>query len=133
MESKRKASGANGLEAAADNDRAAKRRKLMEVSRRHFCFFVLHRRLRCDGARCTVVCDRNVVRQCTRRCCEAPPLALATGLARIAVWYPARSNALFLNQSTAKKRTRSSHLAPVRALQTPIPTPHLIISRIIPL
>ncbi|KAI0911064.1 Bromodomain-containing protein [Ustulina deusta] len=30
MESKRKASGANGLEAAADNDRAAKRRKLME-------------------------------------------------------------------------------------------------------
>ncbi|KAI1743399.1 Bromodomain-containing protein [Xylaria scruposa] len=30
MESKRKASGANGLDAAADNDRAAKRRKLIE-------------------------------------------------------------------------------------------------------
>ncbi|KAF2969927.1 hypothetical protein GQX73_g3615 [Xylaria multiplex] len=30
MESKRKASGANGLEMAADNDRAAKRRKLIE-------------------------------------------------------------------------------------------------------
>lgn len=32
MESKRKASGANGTETAADTDRAAKRRKLMEVS-----------------------------------------------------------------------------------------------------
>jgi hypothetical protein len=33
METKRKASGANGLESAADTaDRAAKRRKLIEVS-----------------------------------------------------------------------------------------------------
>jgi hypothetical protein len=32
MESKRKMSGTNGLETVADTDRAAKRRKLMEVS-----------------------------------------------------------------------------------------------------
>lgn len=55
MESKRKASGANGLESAADTDRAAKRRKLMEVSLKHFplswpvCDAPCEG---CDGARC---------------------------------------------------------------------------------
>ncbi|KAI0976781.1 hypothetical protein F4678DRAFT_480238 [Xylaria arbuscula] len=89
MESKRKASGANGLETAADTDRAAKRRKLIEVRRRHFVFvFCVDV---CDALRtmrrCAMLCDRGIVRQCSFVYRWAAPTCPGNGLAGMIVMY----------------------------------------------
>jgi hypothetical protein len=62
MESKRKASVASGQDTAADSDRAAKRRKLMEVSFESFSFPV-----DCCDALANDAIVRDALRQPCRR------------------------------------------------------------------